>query len=101
MKHALYSALATRAGGRCECGCGAAVPPGEVDHFFGRAKADESEATCWVLTPRCHYAKTANSPSARSWLERFIAHCERHGYAESETRAKAKLEWLIAKGRAA
>jgi hypothetical protein len=71
-----------------------------VDHFFGRAKAEELEFNCWVLTPRCHYAKTMNSPSAAFWLVRFIAHCGRFsgaGYTEAALRAQAKLEWLQAK----
>lgn len=98
MDQVLYQALAARARGRCECGCSAPVPPGEVDHFFGRAKSDEVEATCWVLSPRCHFMKTNNSPSARDWLERFIKHCERWGYAESLIRAQGKLAWNAAMG---
>lgn len=90
----LYMHLAARARCKCECGCGADVPPGEVDHFFGRAKADEVEATCWVLTPACHYAKTRNSPSARHWLDKFIAHCKRWGYVESQQRAEARRDFV-------
>lgn len=103
----LYRLLSARAHGRCECGCGAGVPPGEVDHFFGRAKSDEVEFTCWVLTPRCHYMKTNNSPNAEHWLTKFIAHCGRwarkaqgdgvDGYAESAVRAQVKLEWNATK----
>lgn len=90
LRHRLFS----RARGQCECGCGAFVPPGECDHFFGRAKAEESEATCWVLTPRCHFAKTRNSPDGGYWLERFIVHCDRWGYNESVIRARARLEMV-------
>lgn len=98
MSPELYAAIVTRANGRCECGtCGMPVPPGEVDHHFGRAKAATAIDTCWLLTPTCHFAKTNNAPSARAWLARFIAHCAKHGYAESKARAEAKLEFLKTK----
>lgn len=66
----------------------------ECDHFFGRAKAEEVEATCWVLCSRCHYAKTQNSPSASHWLELFIDHCRRYNYSESQQRAEARLVFV-------
>lgn len=71
----LYARLINRCRGRCECQCGVAVPPGEVDHFFSRGRSDESEQTCWVLSVRCHYAKTNGSPSSAEWFKRFIRHC--------------------------
>jgi hypothetical protein len=72
--------------------------PARVDHFFGRAKAEEVEATCWILSVRCHFAKTNNSPRARIWFERFINHCQRWGYAASRTRAENDLAFRLAKG---
>lgn len=94
MTPGLHTLLITRCRGSCECGCGAKVPPGELDHFFGRAKAEESEATCWVLSVRCHYQKTRNSPTSSEWFRRFIAHCRRHGYAEAQRRAEARLDFV-------
>jgi len=93
----LYAAIVTRSGGRCECGCGARIPAGELDHFFGRAKAEENAGNCWLLTPTCHFQKTNNAPSSREWLTRFIAFADRHGYAEAKQRAEAKREYLKAK----
>lgn len=97
MTSILYAAIVARANGRCEC-CGDPVPPGELDHFFGRAKVQESIENCWLLTPACHYAKTRNHPSARAWLRKFLAHAERHGYLEAQIRAESKDAWLKAKG---
>lgn len=88
----LYQQLITRAAGKCEC-CGRSLNAREVDHFFSRAKAEESMETCWVLHPDCHFAKTTNVPSSAQWLLRFIAHCGRHGYVQAATRAQARLEW--------
>lgn len=93
----LYQHLAARARGCCEA-CGVSVMQSrEVDHFFGRAKAEEVEATCWVLCPRCHYAKTQNSPSARHWLDLFIKHCTRWNYIEARTRAEARRDFVNAR----
>lgn len=94
----LYMAIVRRSAWLCECGCGAKVPPGEVDHFFGRAKAVEELATCWLLTPRCHFEKTRNYPRAAAWMTKFIRHCVKHDYQESATRARGKLAALVAKG---
>lgn len=93
MDQRLYQRLVERARGRCECSCGLAVPPGEVDHMFGR-RVDENEATCWVLSVRCHYAKTRNHPDASHWLRLFIEHCRKHGYMESQHRAEARLHFV-------
>lgn len=95
MDSALHQRLLERCKGRCECGCGAKVPPGEIDHMFGRAKAEESEATCWVLSVRCHFAKTRNSPDAATWLRKSIDHCRTYGYAESRLRAEARLHFVV------
>jgi len=106
MDAVLHQALLVRCRGHCECHCGAKVPPGEVDHFFGRAKAEESEATCWVLSVRCHYAKTRNSPDASTWFRRFAAHCDaradelkfnnpaRRAYEDAANRARARLDFV-------
>lgn len=91
MDSSLRARLITRAHGLCECGCGRPVPPGEVDHFFGKAKAEETDATCWVLTVDCHFEKTRNHPKISVWLERFITHCRKHGYNEAILRAQARL----------
>lgn len=97
MTPAVNDAVVKRCAGKCECGCGASVPPGERDHFFGRAKADETEATVWVLTPRCHYQKTQNFPDAGTWLLRFMRHCLTHGYVDSYKRAAETLAWKASK----
>jgi hypothetical protein len=98
MDAALHARLLTRCRGRCECGCGAKVPPGEIDHFFGRAKAEETEATCWVLSVRCHYAKTRNSPDGATWQRKFAEHCRRLGYVESQRRAEARQHFVETRG---
>jgi hypothetical protein len=90
----LHAQLTTRCRGRCECQCGARVPPGEIDHFFSRSKAAEGTDTCWVLSVRCHYEKTRNHPTSSEWLRRFIEHCKRHGYTESQQRAEARLQFV-------
>lgn len=105
MNQDLYALLAARAQGKCECGCGRHVPPGEVDHFFSRARAPENEFTCWVITPACHRAKTDNRPNASHWLLKFIRHCgrwsiggeERTGYVVAAEQAQKKLEWVTTK----
>lgn len=63
--------------------------------MFGRAKALESVANCWMLLPACHFAKTRNSPDAATWLRRFIEHQTVYGY--DTTRAIGKLAWAEAK----
>lgn len=91
MKDGLYERLKTRAMGWCECGCTKPIPPAHADHFFGRAKAEESESTVWLIHPDCDYAKTRNFPTASVWLERFIKHAQKYGYKESVLRAQARL----------
>lgn len=90
--------LLIRCKGHCECGCGRKVPPGEVDHYFGRAKAEETEATCWVLSVQCHFEKTRNHPSNAEWQRRFIEHARRLGFFESVKRAEARLHFVETRG---
>ncbi len=91
----LYQALAARAECRCENpDCRRSIPPASADHFFGRARADEVEFTVWLLCKDCDYAKTRNSPDASTWLRRFIEHCKRYGYVDSQQRAEARLVFV-------
>ena len=96
------AAVFARADGACE-GCGKFISPetGHLDHFFGRAKAEETVANCWALCVECDEAKTNNRPTAGYWLRRFIVHSDRLGHLEARERAYAKLTVLQAKGRAA
>lgn len=98
MDSLLYREIADRAGGSCECGCETRIPPGELDHFFGRVKAEEGVATCWFLSVACHFAKTNNEPSSAAWCNRFYVHAMKHGYHEAAERAAMKVRWLKAKG---
>lgn len=93
-----------RAGGQCEgrhmtangrCLWHCAGAPLELDHFFGRGRVESAE-TCWALCSSCHHVKTRNYPSSAYWLERFIAHAERHGYHTEAERARARLEGIVA-----
>lgn len=43
-----------------------------ADHFFGRAKAEESASTVWLLRWDHHEAKGRNAPSAETWTRKFI-----------------------------
>lgn len=87
----LHQAIVTRCRGVCECGCGKRVPPGEVDHFFGRAKAPEDAQHCWLLHVDCHKAKTDSVPDRRAWLLKFIAFCGRHRFHDAGALAQKKL----------
>lgn len=83
----------SRSRGKCEC-CGLPMSAGELDHFFGRAKAPETVETCWALRSSCHYAKTNNSPTKSTWLLKFIAHCGKYGFASAAARAQKDFEWV-------
>lgn len=83
---------------RCEC-CNAILVDlgfwpgtGEMDHFFPKGRTPQTVQTCWFLCRQCHGRKTRNAPSAAWWLEAFIVHCDRHGYAAEASRARARLE---------
>lgn len=90
----IYTACVQRSRGWCECGCGKRLRAAELDHFFGRHRVPEAVSNCWLITVECHHAKTDNKPDAATWLRKFIAHCKRHGYAEEQARAEARLEWV-------
>lgn len=100
MNKQVRAAVVTRAGGFCEACCRYVGDEGHADHFFGRAKAEESAATVWLLCLQCDDAKTHNRPSAAVWLERFTLHASLHGYKEATERAQVKLAVLKQKGRA-
>ncbi len=90
----IRAAVVERADGVCECGCRtvfSAIAPGELDHFFGRSKAPQSEANTWLLRRDCHGAKTRNNPSAEWWLTRFITHAQKWGYRAEATNAQNRL----------
>ena len=88
-----------RAKGHCECGCGRAFAPfdpGELDHFFGRGRA-ESRETCWALSAYCHKRKTLLEPDAETWFRRYIEHAYLHSYEEQQQWAEARLAFVIAR----
>lgn len=97
----IRSAVFARADGACEaCGKHITEESGHLDHFFGRAKVEQSASNCWALCLTCDDAKTNSRPTASAWLGRFIAHCVKHGFEAEQSMAQAKLLTLIAKGRA-
>ena len=98
------AAVMARANGICECGCGHRLDEDgflfrpEMDHFFGKSRSESIE-TCWLLAAAHHERKTQNFPSRVAWLEKFIEHCQRHGYAEAA--ACARRDWATAETKAA
>lgn len=89
-----------RASGCCEH-CGASetdFSPLELDHFFGRARA-ESVETCWALCRACHRRKTDNTPSAASWLQAFVTHAGLRGFADARSMAIRRFNALVLSGR--
>lgn len=90
-RSAVRDAVMSRANGYCEvCRIHSACPL-ELDHFFGRARA-ESVDTCWAVCRWCHHKKTNNSPSAQHWLRAFIEWSGRYGFHESAAKAQARLD---------
>lgn len=89
----IYGEVEKRADGKCECGCTRSLAFGgsELDHFFGRAKAKQSVANCWLLAKQCALDKTRNTPSAAYWFGRFISHATRYGYHDEAERARDRL----------
>lgn len=99
----IRAAVCLRAAGACES-CGAWVGEngevGHLDHFWGRGKGRESEATCWLLCVKCDDDKTNNRPGSAFWLEMFATHCVDRGLAAEYERAIARLEFVTARGAA-
>jgi len=95
MNQRVWKAVQERSGGRCESCSRGSGNYGQTDHFFGRARAEGVES-CWLLCMECHYRKTNNQPSARFWLEMFVAHCAKHGYEAARERATKRLEGIVA-----
>lgn len=96
----LRETIVLRADGRCECCTMFVGQLGEMDHFFGRAKVEQSVETCWYLCRSCHRDKTDNKPIALVWVAAFMAHCRAHGYSAALDMAAKKGDWLQAKARA-
>lgn len=96
----IREAVMNRARGNCEA-CGrpcSEVSPLEMDHFFGRAKTQQTTMNCWALCHGCHLDKTNNHPSSAWWLSRFYGHAEWHGYWDVAKRAKRRLAFVNARG---
>lgn len=77
-----------------------------ADHFFGRAKAEETIATVWLIGENHHRDKTDNNPSAVEWAEKFVIHLalcisrdweNRTPYFEAMDRAMSKRAVQIQK----
>lgn len=106
MNRKIRAAVVARSDGLCEACFRWVGDEGHADHFFGRAKADETEANVWMLCgpsvgrAGCDDDKTHNRPSAAVWMERFALHASLYGFKSAAERATAKLSALRAKGRA-
>lgn len=96
-----------RAIGFCEspiCGRSISTESGHLDHFFGRAKAEETIENCWALCVTCDNAKTGSKPDAMHWLRLFVRHLARHlqrgdfRYQAPLERTFTKMAVLLAKG---
>lgn len=103
MNKNIRKAVFRRAQGVCEfCSrsLGADDERGHLDHFRGRAKVPESVENCVALCLQCDARKTANSPSAAYWVDKYERHCTLHGYAEEVAWAQTRLAVLRQKGMA-
>ncbi len=69
-----------------------------LDHFWGRAKVQETLENCWILCAWCDHDKTTNSPSNNEWLERFRKHCITYELTEQLERIEVRRQWNDAKG---
>lgn len=88
VRAAVRRACEDRSRGRCEvAGCGGVGV--ELDHFFGRGKAPETVATCWMLCRSCHRDKTLNRPDRIAWLDTYQGHCAAYGYVTEWNRASS------------
>lgn len=98
MNKSIRAACVERSEGRCE-GCGKwAGESLHADHFWGRAKADETEGNVWMLCPRCDDEKTRNYPSNAFWVLLFRSHSVLHHYEEQIYRCDVRLAVLTQKG---
>ena len=86
-----------RASGYCERCFHWAGEDLHADHFFGRAKAEETPANVWALCVSCDHMKTNNQPHAQIWLQWFSLHASLHGYADAAKRAQDKLAVQVLK----
>lgn len=103
MKKSIAEAVLSRADGKCEgcrCALGHFDRAPELDHFFGRARAADSEDTIWVLCRTCHHNKTNNKPDAERWFRWFLEHCARNSFRDSYECAFRELQWRTAKTEA-
>lgn len=100
---AIREAVMRRADNRCECGCGylfrgsnweSYANEAELDHFFPKGRTKQTVKACWALTRACHRLKTDNKPDRETWLRKFIAHADRHGFARESAAAGLQLEAL-------
>lgn len=97
MNQEVRAAVITRANGKCEH-CGKPLNGrGELDHFFGRAKAPETLENCWFLALDCGRAKTDNRPDAASWLLAFMRHALHYGYKDAQELAATKFNTRLVK----
>lgn len=81
-----------RASGRCECGCGTKLTPGEVqyDHELPAALGGSNDlSNCVVLRTKCHRQKTSEhdvpqiSKSARVAEKRMGIRTKRGGFRKA------------------
>lgn len=97
---AIREAVMDRAGDWCECGCGRVLGgshfayAAELDHFFPKSRTRQTVKTCWAITRMCHRDKTDNRPDRETWLRKFIAHANRHGFTRECAVASLQLEAL-------
>ncbi len=92
----IRAAVMLRAGNRCE-GCFFVTfigPSLEMDHFFPKARTQQTVRNCWALCHSCHRMKTDNRPGAAFWLEAFIAHATRNDYLAEARTARSRLQAL-------
>lgn len=96
MNRQIRAAVMARSDGLCEACYKWAGEALHLDHARGRRNAESLES-CWALCPICDHLKTTNDPSARKWVERFMAHCFVYGYAAEVALAETRLAVLAQK----
>lgn len=96
----LRAAALERAAGFCECGCTRFLgEDAQMDHQAGRARVPQKLSNVWMLTAKCHEEKTLSKPDAATWLERYIKHCSRWGYATEKARAESRLVFVVTRAQ--